>query len=133
VNKYIDRQLFIELVEMISRYQPMADAAYISMGGGYLEDFRVLHQAFGIEKMLSFDMGDWMTRRQKVNRPYGFIDCVCASSTDIINGFDAYRRRVTKGESNVIIWLDYTEASMRNDQLNDLSQLTNKLTHGDVF
>jgi hypothetical protein len=133
VNKYVDRQLFIETLDYVARYQPLKDAAYLSMGGGYLEDFRVLHQAFAIRRMLSFDLEDWMITRQEVNRPYGFIECQHASSTAVVRDFDAIRTRLTGPDGRVIIWLDYTEESMRWDQLNDLEQLTKKLIHGDVF
>ncbi|WP_020472347.1 O-methyltransferase [Zavarzinella formosa] len=133
VNKFVDRQLFLELIENVARYQPMGDVAYISMGGGYLEDFRVLHQAFGIRRMLSFDMDAWMIDRQEVNKPYGFIRCKCAKSEEIIRDFDNIRHEMVGDDGRLIIWLDYTEASMRHDQLYDLEQLTKKLNHGDIF
>ena len=133
VNKYVERQLFLEALDFVVRYQKMSDVAYISMGGGYLEDFRVLHQAFGIRRMLSFDLDDWMIKRQEVNRPYGFIKCMCASSTQVVKDFDTIRRDLTGEDGRVIIWLDYTEADMRYDQLDDLEQLTKKLIPGDVF
>lgn len=133
VNKYVDRQLFLELLDVVARYQPLENVAYISMGGGYLEDFRVLHQAFGIRKMLSFDMEDWMVKRQEVNRPYGFIRCRCATSGDIVNDFDGIREELVGSDGRVVVWLDFTEADMRRDQLYELEQLTKKLIHGDVF
>lgn len=133
VNKYVDRQLFMEVMDYLARCQSIRDMAYISMGGGYLEDFRVLHQAYGIRKMLSFDMDEWMRKRQEVNKPYGFINCRRASSTEVIAEFDSIRRELVGDEGRVIFWLDYTEADMRYDQLVDLEQLTKKLIPGDVF
>lgn len=133
VNKYVDRQLFLEVLDHVARYQPIREMGYISMGGGYLEDFRVLHQAYGIQKMLSFDLDDWMIKRQKVNRPYGFIECRCASSTQIVRDFIAIRDSLVGADGKVIVWLDYTEADKRYDQLDDLENLMKKLIPGDVF
>jgi hypothetical protein len=133
VNKYVDRQLLLEILDYVARYQTMSDVGYISMGGGYLEDFRVLHQAFGIRRMLSFDLEEWMIKRQQVNRPYGFIKCQCASSTTIVQDFDAVRDELVGEDGRVIVWLDYTEADMRYHQLSDLEELTKRLIHGDVF
>jgi hypothetical protein len=133
VNKYVDRQLFIEVLDHVARYQSLGNTAYISMGGGYLEDFRVLHQAFGIRHMLSFDYEDWMISRQRVNRPYGFIDCERASSGEIVSAFDENRNKLVGPDGGVIVWLDYTEADMRKSQLQELELLCAKLIHGDVF
>jgi hypothetical protein len=133
VNKYIDRRLFIETLGLVGRCYPVSQFAYISMGGGYLEDFRVLHQAFGIRAMLSFDMDDWVIGRQLVNRPYGFIRCEKARSEEVIDRFDEERAKLVGTEGNVIVWLDYTEANRRYEQLTELQALTGKLVPGDVF
>ena len=133
VNKYVDRKLFLEAITLVARYFPVAQYAYVSMGGGYLEDFRAIHQGFGIRQMLSFDMDAWVIGRQLVNRPYGFIRCVRAKSEEIINRLDQEREKLVGSDGNIIIWLDYTEADQRFDQLTDLQNLTSKLIHGDVF
>ena len=114
-------------------YFPVSQFAYVSMGGGYLEDFRVLHQAFDIRAMLSFDMDDWVIGRQLVNRPYGFIRCEKARSEEVIGRFEQERAKLVSAEGNVIVWLDYTEADQRDEQLADVQALTSKLVHGDVF
>jgi hypothetical protein len=133
VNKHIDRRLFLEALAMVAQAWPIGEYAYISMGGGYLEDFRVLHQAFGIRAMLSFDYEEWMIDRQCINRPYGFIRCVAASSTDIIDRLEAERAQLVGQDGRLIIWLDYTQPSKRIAQLQDLESLLKKLVEGDVF
>jgi len=133
MNKYIDRQLFLEVLEFVGRYQSLLDCAYLGMGGGFLEDFRVIHQAFGICKMLSFDLDEWVISRQLVNRPYGFVQCETASSTEIIDRFDAIRTEMVGPDGKVIVWLDYTQPGDRRLQLEDLEGLVGELNHGDVF
>ena len=133
VNKCVDRQLFLEALGFVARSQPIDTMGYISMGGGYLEDFRVMHLAFNIVKMLSFDLEDWMITRQLKNRPYAFVSCKQASSTEIVNDFHDVRKNLLGTDGNVIVWLDYTEADQRYSQLSDLQELTSKLIEGDIF
>ena len=118
---------------MVGRRFPVSEFGYVSMGGAYLEDFRVLHQAFGIRAMLSFDMDDWVIGRQLINRPYGFIRCEKAKSGEVVGRFDEERAKLVGAEGNVIMWLDYTEATQRYEQLVELQVLTSKLVPGDVF
>ncbi len=94
VNKYVDRRLFVEALEFVARYQAVRDMGYVSMGGGYLEDFRVMHQSLGIQRMLTFDMDEWVVQRQMVNKPYGFVECEVASSGEIVDRFDDVRKRL---------------------------------------
>jgi hypothetical protein len=133
VNKYVDRRLFIEALELVSRFQTLADHGYISMGGGYLEDFRVIHQAFGIRRMLSFDFDQWIVERQKINKPYGFIRCEQSGSTEVVERFQEERDKLVGAEGNVIVWLDYTQPSQRYQQLIDLKTLIAKMIPGDIF
>jgi hypothetical protein len=133
VNKYVDRRLLVEALEFVARYQAVRDMGYVSMGGWYLEDFRVMHQSLGIRRMLTFDIDEWVVRRQTVNKPYGFIECEVASSGEILDSFDDIRKRLVGPSGNVIVWLDYTIPSKRYDQLAELEQLTSLLIHGDVF
>jgi hypothetical protein len=133
VNKYVDRRLFVEVLRFVARYQPVREMGYLSMGGGYLEDFRVMHQSLGIYRMLSFDMDDWVVDRQMFNRPYGFVQCSVASSDEIIGRFDDIREDLVGSSGNLIVWLDYTMPRKRHSQLRELEQLASLLTHGDVF
>lgn len=133
INKYIDRRLFVETLELVALYQSLDCHAYISMGGGYLEDFRVVHQAFGINRMLSFDLDNWVVQRQRLNRPYGFIRCEQAASEDIVDRFAEERDKLVGPEGNVIVWLDYTQPGKRYSQLEDFELLIGKLVPGDVF
>jgi hypothetical protein len=73
------------------------------------------------------------TLADELNRPYGFIRCQCAKSEEIVDDFDTIRQELVGSDGRVIIWLDYTEADMRHDQLFDLEQLTRKLVHGDIL
>jgi hypothetical protein len=132
VNKYIDRQLFVEALGLVDRFRPIAGYGYVSMGGAYLEDCRVLHQAHKITRMYSFDMDAKVLQRQAVNRPYGFISYEQRTSRQAIEGFQDIRAALGAGEMNAVVWLDYTNPAQRKAQLQDLGILVSRLIEGDV-
>src|SRR5436309_2152627 len=88
VNKYIERQVFAEALGHIDHTFPLSAYAYVSMGGAYLEDFRMVHQAFGIRRLFSFDAEESVIARQRVNAPFDFIRCECAKSGEVIDNID---------------------------------------------
>lgn len=132
VNKYIDRQMFVEALGLINRFFPIAGHGYVSMAGAYLEDCRVLHRATRIARMYSFDTKATVLARQEVNRPFGFVQTHLRSSEEVVNGFDVVRTDLGGTDTNVIVWLDYAAANQRRSQLQELGTLVSKLTHGDV-
>jgi hypothetical protein len=133
VNKHIDRCLFLEALGVVSAFRPLREYGYVSMGGNFLEDFRVVHQQFGIGKMYSFDGSANVITRQEMNKPYGFIACAARNSRDVVTGFDALRAEQFGETGNAVVWLDYTTPSERQNQLIDVEILTAKLIAGDVF
>ena len=132
VNKYIDRQVFVEVIALLDRFRPVARYGYVSMAGAYLEDCRVLHQAHRITRMYSFDSDDRVLPRQAVNRPYGFIRCECHTSRDAIERLEAIRATLGGNDTNIILWLDYTSPLQRKSQLQELETLVPKLVDSDV-
>src|SRR5262245_56055209 len=127
VNKYIDRQLFVEALGLVNRFIPLAGHGYVSMAGAYLEDCRVMHQSMRISRMYSFDTEASVLARQAVNRPFGFIRCEQRSSGQVIEGFESVRAALGGAETNVVVWLDYATASKRHEQLQELETLVPKL------
>jgi hypothetical protein len=100
VNKYIDRQVFVEVLGLIDRYRPITRYGYVSMAGPYLEDCKVLHQGRRITRMYSFDGNERVLPRQAVNRPFGFIRCECHSSRQTVERVDEPWNAWTKSGSH---------------------------------
>ncbi|MFO0867114.1 MAG: O-methyltransferase [Gemmataceae bacterium] len=117
---------------MVGRVFPISDYGYVSMGGSYLEDFRVVYNALGIRAMMSFDSDAQVLSRQLLNRPFGFIRCELGTSTEIVNQLAEKRAELVPGEENIIIWLDYTSGD-RATQLADIEAVSRKLIAGDVL
>ena len=124
-NKSIDRNLFIGLLSMLNRYFLIKEYEYISMGGAFLEDFKVVHGNTGIRKMISFEMDENTFTRQKFNLPLNCINLKLISSSDFIMEYDFPRKS--------IIWLDFTTPSRMSSDLNDVFQLVGKLKRGDIL
>lgn len=130
-NKYVERQLFMELLLRFSRWQEIENYLYIGFGGVYFEEFKLLHTRLNIKKMISLEREDWMLARQELNIPYGCITPFHASSSDLVLGIDDYRNI---GEaSNVLIWLDYVTPTELPTQLSEIRSLISKLENGDIL
>lgn len=133
INKYIDRQLFMESLRLADRFLPISQYGYVSMAGPYLEDCRLIHRAVGISRMYSFDGESLVVARQRVNRPFGFIKLANKLSGDVVAEFDSVRSELGGEESNVVVWLDYADARNRLEQLREVGLLVPKLIHGDIL
>jgi hypothetical protein len=130
-NKYVERQLFMELLSRFSRWQEIGSYLYIGFGGVYFEEFKLLHTRFSIKKMISLEREEWMLARQELNIPYGCITPFHGSSSDLVINIDTYR---AIGEtSNLLIWLDYVTPSELPTQLSEVRSLISKLEHGDIL
>lgn len=129
-NKFVERQLFIEALRFIDRWQPVDSYCYISMGGRFLEDFRQIHSAFNIKDLISIESDEHVCLRQKFNRPIGFLKCMHMTSGDLITHFEETTEDVAA--ENQIIWLDYADAGERFAQLGELESLVRKLGANDI-
>ena len=54
-NKYVERRVFIELLDYVHGAFGMSNALYISMGGRLLEDHRLVHDAFRTRRLISIE------------------------------------------------------------------------------
>lgn len=129
-NKFVERQVFLDVLDHVRLWNGPAKYVYASMGGRFLEDFKLINERFAIEKMISIESDKLTCQRQQFNRPYSFIDCRLQSSAEFVTEFD----RLTPEEGNVrfIVWLDYAVANERQQQLQEYRDLISKLATGDV-
>jgi len=122
-NKAIDRNLFIELLSMINRKFPIHTYEYISMGGPFLEDFKIIHASTGIKKMTSIERNPEVIKRQKFNLPLSCIDLYEGEVSDFINSYNFPKRTV--------VWLDFT--GTLDKCLSTIFEVVAKLSRGDVL
>jgi hypothetical protein len=128
-NKHVDRQLFIEILSYVNRYEPIGKALYVSFGGVYFEDFKLIHNVFGAEKLMSIEEIPWILKRQKHNKPFGCIRCEELKSRKLVTTINDYRSDF--GDPTLICWLDFASPDRRS-QLEDVSVLLKNSRAGDV-
>jgi hypothetical protein len=130
-NKFIDRQMFLELLSRLIVGRGPENYVYISMGGRHLVDHRAVYGKLGIRALLSFDRDANQVARQKFNRPTGDMVCVEMLSGNLPSELDTIFRRFPS-KRNVIAWLDYTSAD-RRVQFQEAVETLVRLKHGDIF
>jgi len=123
-NKYIDRQLFLDLLLKIHRFRSLSKHAYIGFGGASLEDFKIVHSYFGTKRMISIEENGEVHKRQKFNSPVKCIECRLESSSDFVGSYSV--------NGNAVIWLDYSSPEPRQ-QLQEFQALLPKLRRYDVL
>lgn len=70
-NKAVDRFLFIDLISKINEVSNGAIASYTyhSLGGPFLEDFKLMHHYFPLINMVCIEKDLETHKRQKFNCP----------------------------------------------------------------
>jgi len=130
-NKFIDRQMFIELLSRLIVPKGIENYVYVSMGGRHLVDHYAVYNQLGIDALYSFDKDLNEVHRQKFNRPIGQTVCAELDSADLPSKIDEILNAFP-GRKNLVVWLDYT-AAQRRLQFQEAIQTLVRMKHGDVF
>jgi len=124
-NKSIDREIFLEGLNLLSRTVPIKEYTYIGFGGPMLEDFRMIHSRTLINNLISIEEDDAVYKRQQYNIPYNCIECRLKSSRDFIIDYDFSESTIT--------WLDYASPKKIKDDLDDIKLLATKINNEDIL
>src|SRR3954447_24813030 len=108
-SKFIDRQMFVELLSRILHVRGPENYIYVSMGGRHLVDHYAVYKELGINAQFSFDENKDAVARQKFNRPTDATICVTMKSSALAAELDMIATRFPT-RSNFIVWLDYTNS-----------------------
>lgn len=131
-NKFIDRQLFLDLLARIVSTEPDGNYVYISMGGKHLVDQESIYRRIGIKNLFAFDGSQAVVARMECNRPLPNTVCSEMDSGELPGEIDAILAGFP-GAKNLVVWLDYTEADERLPQLQQFAATLKKARPGDVF
>ncbi len=131
-NKHIDRELFITALDRVVPIKGAQKYVYMSMGGAHLVDHRIIYRRLGIENLFSFDNDKANIARQMFNRPLHSMACQELDSSAIAGNIENILGEF-EGADNVIVWLDFTSPNERYHQLQQASDLADKLQPGDVL
>jgi len=126
-NKGVERLLFLELLRRLDGKLPKPIEAYryVGLGGPYLEEFGMIHRAFGNRNMVSLEKHASVQSRQMINRPFARIKPTLDTTEEFVAGYET--------ESvPLIVWFDYEWQDWRQ-QLTESCALLKKLPPMSIF
>jgi len=124
-NKAVERILFLELLRKLDVNIPIAKCKYVSLGGPYLEDFALIHGAFGNRDMVSLEVKEHVRSRQRINQPHSQIELTLDSTTDFVESYQT-------GRKPLIVWFDYEWPDWKT-QISESCDLLQKLPKMSIF
>ena len=103
-NKAADRFALLEVIRRLSILGNggLEDYTYFSMGGPYLEDFRLLYEYCPEMAMVSIEQHYEVYKRQKFNLPFRSLKLIKEDISSFIQGYDPEDKKS-------VFWLDYTK------------------------
>lgn len=124
-SKTVERNLFIDLLGRVGRYSNVSDFSYFSLGGPFLEDFKLVHAALRLSKLTCIEENEEVVKRQRFNVPVSGMSIFEGN----VNAFLASFFPVDA----CVVWLDYASPRQLDQQLTEFSTLLRKLSPGDIF
>jgi hypothetical protein len=121
VNKAIDRQVFIDALVRYHGFHCLSEFTYVSFGGPFLADYRLLDTHLGLARMISLEQDPTTFERQKFNKPAKSIECRLQKSAEFLAKME------NEKIANFVLWLDYATANERRVQLEELQAFVEKL------
>ena len=102
-NKAADRFALLEAIRRLPMLGGggLENYTYFSLGGPYLEDFRLLYEFCPEMSMISIEDNSEICKRQKFNLPFRTLKL-------IEEDMSSYIRRYDPGDNKSVFWLDYT-------------------------
>ncbi|MCE0497844.1 MAG: hypothetical protein LV481_07865 [Methylacidiphilales bacterium] len=124
-NKTVERVLFLELLRKLNGNIPVGKCKYVSLGGPYLEDFSLIHGAFGNRDMVSLEIKEHVRSRQRINRPHSQIVLTLDSTSDFVEKYQTDRKPL-------IVWFDYERPDWKS-QISESCELLQKFPQMGIF
>ena len=124
IQKEIERRIFLDILSFADRRESLRDAVYIGLGSVYFEDFKAIHDRFGVERMICLEREPWLRERQKFNLPLSCIQLPGLSVEEFLDEFQRERRS--------IVWLDLDGFESVGQHLRGFDHLLRNLQPGDV-
>lgn len=98
-NKAVDRLVFVDGIRRLQRLGNLSDYTYYSLGGPYLEDFRLVYEYFPELSMVSIERDEEIFKRQHFHLPCGNLTLRNLDFASFLVGYQP-------GDARSIFWLD---------------------------
>lgn len=130
-NKFIDRELFVELLSRTLPFWGTESYCYFSMGGRHLVDHHSVYRRLGVKHLHAIDFDSEVVNRQVFNAPTQTAKCVVMDAAKLASDFGDLIE-ASHDYSRGIIWLDYTQPKDRRSQLDAFATVARQLQPGDI-
>ena len=132
-HKFVDRRVFIEVLERFSNFSQIEDYVYIGLGSFAMEDHKLINASFGTRTLISLETNSQVLARQRFNVPLACIKPTQYSTGDFLVRKDAiFREFKIPADANSIVWFDMTDASPLRVHLDTFGELLRISEIGDV-
>lgn len=122
-GKYAERLMMAEAFRRL-RFASVESYQYIGLGSVYFSDFRLMHRALNVTKMVSIEKAVHDKPRFEANLPFSCIDLFWGDTASELPKVDLSLRS--------IIWLDY-DGRLSKSVLADLREVVGRATGGTVI
>lgn len=122
-NKAIDRFMLMETIRHLEKRCSLSRYTYYSLGGPYLEDFRILYEHCPDVAMTSVESDHETVKRQKLHLPCRHLKLIEAPFKSFLAKYDSRNRKS-------IFWLDYIDLSY--SAIDEFMQLLTKVADDSV-
>ena len=117
-NKAVDRLVFVDVIRRLDKIGDLSEYMYYSLGGPFLEDFRILSEVYPAIRMISIDSDPEIIKRQRFNLPCSHLKLKRSDLSAFIAQYESRDRKS-------IVWLDYTRLAYAD--LDDFRSLLTKV------
>lgn len=105
LNKAIDRFTLIEAIRKLEKISDLSEYTYYSLGGPYLEDFRLLNEFCPEVGMVSIEESRQTLKQQNFHKISRKLDLKEGSLRSFLDSYDS-------NNTKSIFWLDYTKLKL---------------------
>ncbi|HEY0159581.1 MAG TPA: O-methyltransferase [Thermoanaerobaculia bacterium] len=123
LNKAVDRLLFVDAIRRLGNEAELQGYTYYSLGGPYLEDFRLMYEFFPHMKLVSVESDEEVFKRQQFHAPCANITLLNTELGSFINTYDSR-------DEKSIFWLDNT--GLKYSHFDEFMVLLQKLSAGSM-
>lgn len=121
--KSVERKMMVEAFRRLELGWPLATYRYIGMGSVYFADFQLVHQALGIDDMISMEREIGDKPRFEFNRPYRCVDIRYGECSELLE--------TLPWEKPSIVWLDY-DGKLSSSVISELKTAIQNVQSGSV-
>jgi len=123
--KHCERSMLIDLFKRM-QFSPIQNYQYVGLGSVAFVDFKMVHKALGVSKLISIEDVDDENEKKRFerNKPFDCVHLKFGNSKAVLPSLDFSQKS--------IVWMDYDDAFSR-DIANDLSLIAGKASSGSLL